>query len=149
MQSIYTAASSLALLGNNFERLIDIAELLNYYFASVKGSEAFRRKKGEIKVPLVLEPHFSWIASSNDFNYNCRRDIYAAFQLLRDLMMPVKKGKIKVLSKIGAFYAEKESEWTAKLPQEFMSIYIPSTSAVSLALQQVIIRGEPVKELTI
>jgi len=64
-------------------------------------------------------------------------------------MMPVKKGKVKLLSKIGAFHAEKQSEWVAKLPQEFMSIYIPSTSAVPLALQQIIIRGETVKELTI
>ena len=147
--AVYFYGRVVALLGNNFERLIEIAELLNYYFASVKGSEAFRRKKGEIKVPLVLEPYFSWIASSNDLNYNCRRDIYAAFQLLRDLMMPVKKGKVKVLSKIGAFHAEKQSERIAKLPQEFMSIYIPNTSAVPLALQQVIIRGETVKELTI
>lgn len=90
--AVYFYGRVVALLGFKFESLIDIAELLKSNFASVKGSEAFRRKRGKLTVPLILEPHYSWIASSKHLNFTCRRDIYAAFQLLRDLMMPAKEG---------------------------------------------------------
>ena len=90
--AVYFYGRVVALLGFKFESLIDIAELLISNFASVKGSEAFRRKRGKLTVPLILEPHYSWIASSKHLNFTCRRDIYAAFQLLRDLMMPAKEG---------------------------------------------------------
>jgi hypothetical protein len=82
-------------------------------------------------------------------NFDSRRDVYAAIQVLRDLMMPSKKGQVKTLSKIGAKYASTvKNSWTAKTPQEFMAIYIPSSNTAPLALQQVTIRGVSVKELT-
>jgi hypothetical protein len=146
--AVYFYGRAAALIGTKFERMPALVELINTYFLTTTGSNAFRREGGKITIPVIPDTGFSWIAREDDLNFNSRRDVYAAFQLFRDLMMPPKKGQEKVLSKVGAEYARTKTNWTAKTRVEFIAMYAPSASTAPLALQQATIRGQTVKEFT-
>jgi hypothetical protein len=66
------------------ENLPACAGLINKYFKGTVKHGAFVSDNGTVRVPLTLDPNIAWKAMSNKFlNHNVRRDIYAAWNVLR------------------------------------------------------------------
>ena len=78
-------ARFVALLGSKMENVTACAGLLNKYFKGKVKQSAFVSDNGSVRVPLTVNPNFAWKTMSNKFlNCNVRRDIYAAWNVLRD-----------------------------------------------------------------
>ena len=142
-------------MGQNFENFVPLVELVQAYFLATKQKEIFKRdpatKKGMI--PLRMERDFHWKAIAQSLNWHCRRDIYGAMCLLRDLSTGGSKGNPnQELSKSGQHYKGKVSpDWSALTAEEFKKKYKPNTSnSANLKgkLQKIQIRGETVTEFT-
>jgi len=144
-------ARTVELLGVNFERLPLVAELLCKYFTQTKGQSIFRKSgAGVFNIPLLLNDNFSWSAHGTSLNLDSRRDVYAAFQVIRDLMGPFQPNaqhSSKKLSKLGELYAAKNSHWKALLPAEFAACYRANPSAQLPQLRKIKIHGLDVLEL--
>jgi hypothetical protein len=67
------------------ENLTACAGLINKYFKNTVKQDAFVSDNGTVRIPLTLTRNFAWKAKSKKFlNHNVRRDIYAAWNVLRD-----------------------------------------------------------------
>jgi hypothetical protein len=144
------------LIGQNFECLAPFAELIQAYFLATKQRDIFKRDSATKKVviPLRLERDFDWKANEQSLNWNCRRDIYAALCLLRDLFTGgSKSNKSQVLSKVGKHYKDKiNPDWSALTAEEFKKKYKPNSSATLASLkgslQQIQLKGDTLTEFT-
>jgi len=83
-----------ALLGQNFENFVPFVELIQAYFLATKKGEPFKREPAtkKLMIPLRLERNFHWKPTEQSLNWYCRRDIYGAMCLLRDLSTGETKG---------------------------------------------------------
>ena len=94
-------------------------------------------------MPLIPINGFIWLPTQGSLNLNVRRDVYAAWLVLRDL-----HSKQKELSKAGATYATTHPSWKALSPTELAAVFKDNTRSYQISLQQLVIRGVQVKELT-
>jgi hypothetical protein len=146
---------AVTLMGQNFENFVPLVELVQAYFLATKQKEIFKRDPAtkKVMIPLRTERDFHWKAIAQSLNWHCRRDIYGAMCLLRDLSTGGSKGNPdQKLSKSGQHYKGKVSpDWSALTAEEFKKKYKPNTSnSANLKgkLQQIQIRGETVTEFT-
>jgi hypothetical protein len=138
-------ACFVALLGPNMENLVACVGLINKYFKDTVKKEAFLSDNGIVRVPLVLHPNFVWKAmSSKSLNHNVRRDIYAAWNVLRDRC----SGRNRGLTAYGQEYKEKNSTWEALSADEFASLYTPASTKPKFTLGKFVIRGVTVTEFS-
>jgi hypothetical protein len=93
----------------------------------------------------LLEKNFSWKATNGHFNWNVRRDVYAAITLCRDIL-----GNRRQLSKLGQQYAENpaHADWKLLSPAEFKTKYVCSKDTTKFVLFTAQINGMKVLELT-
>jgi len=82
----YTRA--IEILGSKFCNLVPVLELVQAYFKATKKIEPFHRVggAGAVKIPLQLASNFAWKGNAGNYNFDCRRDIYGLWLVLRDLM---------------------------------------------------------------
>ena len=143
-----------ALLGQNFENFVPFVELIQAYFLATKKGEPFKREPAtkKLMIPLRLERNFHWKPTEQSLNWYCRRDIYGAMCLLRDLSTGGTKGNPnQELSKCGKYYKDKISpDWSALTSDEFKKKYTPAQSSANLKgkLQKTQLRGESITEFT-
>jgi hypothetical protein len=127
------------------ENLTVCAGLLNKYFKDKVKHEAFICDNGVVRVPLMLNKDFAWKAMSDRFrNYNVRRDIYAAWNVLRDRCC----GKGRGLTKYGREYKETHPTWEYVSADEFAKLYTPATVKTKFNLGTFVIRGVTVTEFS-
>ena len=140
-------------LGPNFVNLRHLARHVNKYFKDDPkvNSECFKTdKSGQITVPLDLHNHFAWKALENVHkNFDCRRDIYAAMQVLRDVFTPGRASNPNCkLTKLGADYQSINNSWKAFTKDDWRELsWQPSTSAPP-PLKTIQISGAKVTEFT-
>jgi hypothetical protein len=138
-------ARFVALLGPKMENLVACVGLINKYFKDTVKHEAFISDNGVVRVPLALCPNFAWKAMSSKFlNHNVRRDIYAAWNVLRDRC----RGKGKGLTAYGQEYKEKNPTWENLSSDEFASLYTPASTKPKFTLGKFVIRGVTVTEFS-
>ena len=133
------------LLGDKYENLVYCVALINAYFKTTVQHEAFVTVSGKVKTPLELHTGFKWRAQSTaDHNWNVRRDIYAAWVLLRDRC----SGKATSLSSIGTQYKAAHSDWKVLTSDEFQALYAPAATKPRINLRHFTIRKVKVVEFT-
>lgn len=137
--------------GKGFPNFIPCADLINVYFKKSKSFEAFAvNAQGSVKIPLQLNPHFTWHAHKEQFlNYNVRRDVFAAWCVLRDLFLKgTPDSRFGSLSRLGREYAKSDNSWKALSAADFDRIHKPANSKAKLDLQKIQIKGLLVNEFT-
>ena len=106
-------ARFVALLGSKMENLTACAGLINKYFKDTVKQDAFIPDNVTVRIPLTLITNFAWKAKSNQYlNHNVRRDIYAAWNVLRDRCC----GKGRGLTAYGKEYKETHPTWEYSVP---------------------------------
>ena len=99
--------------------------------------DAFVSDNGIVRVPLTLDPNFAWKATSNKFlNHNVRRDIYAAWNVLRNRC----GGKGRDLTVYGTEYKETHPTWEYFSADEFAKLYMPTHAKTKFNLGTYVIR---------
>ena len=138
-------ARFVTLLGPKCENLAYCVGLVNKFFMATVGADALVQDHGVPRVPLVLNYSFAWKAYTSKYkNYNVRRDIYAAWSVLRDRC----SGKARSLSAYGKEYEAKHPAWDILQPQEFAALYAPAATPPKITLGTFQIRGVSVTEFT-
>jgi hypothetical protein len=135
------------LLGDNYENLDACLALLNKYFKAIDKGEAFQTTAdGKFKLPLELHSGFHWKARGKDKskNWDLRRDIYAAWVLVRDRC----SGQDCALSSFGEKYKATHADWKVLTYEEFKALYKPAATKPRLNLKPATIRGVKVVEFT-
>jgi hypothetical protein len=119
--------------------------LINKYFKDTVNSDAFFTDNGAARLPLQLHHKFAWKAKTPKFlNYNVRRDIYAAWSVIRDRCV----GKTRLLTQYGQQYRDSHPGWDVLSADEFAALYVPATTKPRLPLGTFVIRGASVTEFT-
>ena len=140
-------ARFVALLGPKMENLVACAGLINKYFKDTVGQDALLSDHGVVRVPLVLASNFAWKAMTNKFkNHNARRDIYAAWCVLRDRC----SGKGRGLTAYGKEYKVSHPTWENLAADEFAALYTPAPASAKtkFTLGTFVIRGVTVTEFS-
>jgi len=133
------------ILGARLENLTYCVGLLNAYFKATVGSEAIVVDKGVPRLPLQLHKSFAWKATDKKYkNHDIRRDIYAAWLVLRDRC----SGAARSLSSIGRIYQQTNPTWGFLSAQEISTLYQPATAKPRITLGTITIRGAAVTEFT-
>ncbi len=94
-----------------------------------------------------LNKDFAWKAMSDRFrNHNVRRDVYAAWNVLRDRCGS--NPKSKGLTALGKEYKETHPTWEYLSADEFAKLYTPATVKTKFNLGTFVIRGVTVTEFS-
>jgi hypothetical protein len=132
---------------------LQVLELIQDYFSKTVRKEPFLKRNGSIIIPPELTNGFAWRPSDRvkHPNYGCRRDIYALWCLVRDIMVHKKSEKYSefTLTSLGCEYQAKVPSWKSLSTEEFKLIYKPAKKAIfSFKPSKVQIRGEEVNLFT-
>jgi hypothetical protein len=132
---------------------LQVLELIQDYFLKTVKKEPFIKKNGSIVMPPELMNGFVWRPSDRvkHPNYGCRRDIYALWCLVRDIMVHKKSEKYSdfLLTSLGCEYQKSVPSWKSHSAEEFKLIYKPAKKAsFPFKPSKVQIRGEEVTEFT-
>ena len=127
------------------ENFVACANLLNKFYKDKVKHKAFVSDNGTVRVPLTLNQNFAWKAMSNRFlNHMTRRDIYAAWNVLRDRCC----GKGNGLTAYGKEYKETHPTWEYLSADEFAKLYRPASAKTKFNLGTFVIRGVTVTEFS-
>lgn len=136
--------------GKTFPNTLPVLELIQSYFLATVKKEPFSRNKGTTQLPLLLNDGFKWKPTDKDSNFNCRRDIYALWAIVRDIMIRKVNPKYPdlLLTALGREYQKIVPSWKSLTAEDFMKLYKPSTSKFNFTPRQIQIKGEKCKEFT-
>ena len=134
------------LVGPNYENVQHIANIVNKYFKDTIGQQPFTTTSGNVIIPIALTRSFAWKpVPAQDLNWNCRRDVYAAWQVLNDFF---NFNREYGLTTLGREYAAKVTDWAPFTRAEWNELNWTPTSGPAPVMKQVQIRGEKFTELT-
>ncbi len=127
------------------ENLTACAGLINKYFKDTVKQDTFISDDGTVRIALTLTYKFAWKAKSNQYlNHNVRRDIYAAWNVLRDRCC----GKGRGLIANGKEYKETHPMWEYLSTDEFATLYAHAFAKTKFNLGTFVIRGVTVTEFS-
>jgi hypothetical protein len=135
-----------------FPFALQVLELIQDYFVKSVKKEPFLKQNGSIAIPPRLTNDFVWRPKDKSApNFGCRRDIYALWCLVRDVMVHKKNDKYSefTLTNLGCEYKTSIPSWRALSADEFKLIYKPAKKAsFPFKSSKVQIRGEEVNLFT-
>ena len=149
---LYARGAELLGSPEKFPFALQVLELIQDYFVKTVKKEPFGKKNGSIIIPPELNNGFVWRPLNKSApNYGCRRDIYALWCLVRDVMVHKKNDKYSefTLTNLGCEYKTSVPSWKALSADEFKLIYKPAKkSSFPFKPSKVQIRGEEVNLFT-
>jgi len=136
-----------------FPFALQVLELIQAYFVKTIQKEPFVKQNGTIVIPPQLTHGFVWRPRDKSApNSTCRRDIYALWCLIRDIMVrkPNPKYPDLTLTSLGCEYQTTVPSWKSLTSDEFMKLYKPAkkSSFIFKTTPKVRIRGEDVTPFT-